>query len=813
MDSSKKEKGGFWYAIASFIVNKRKALVILFLIASAFCVVSMNKTKVNQDITSYLPDTSETRVGLDRMNENFVTYGTAQIMVSNVTYAEGERLKLQLEEVEGVKEVAFDYTKDHYNGADVLLTVTMKGTDTDEISLKALEEIESITENLDTYMTSSIGSAQRSADSLAEDMVVILILAVVIIVTVLLLTTQAFMEVPVMLLTFGIAALLNKGTNFMFGEISFVTDSIAVVLQLALAIDYAIILCDRYIEEHEHLDSVEACKVALSKAIPEIGSSSLTTVSGMVALMFMQFRLGYDMGIILVKAIILSLVSVFFIMPAIILIFAKAMDKTMHKSFIPKISFVGKFSWMTRHVVPVAFVIVLVFSFVISSGCTYLYDVNSVVSSKKSEEKIASEKIEEAFGASNQLVVIVPSGNYEQEGEILSRYESLGFVDSAMGLANISVNDDYMVTDKLTPRQFSELADIDMEIVELLYTAYAYDVERYGHLVTGVDDYAVPLIDMFIFLYEQYEEGYVDLSDDLDKLLTDLYEQLHDGELQLKTEEYSRLVLNLNCPVEGEETYEKLEMLRNIALEYYDDVVLVGNATSAKDLSSSFATDNIIISVLTALFVMIILLFTFQSAGVPVLLVLTIQGSIWINFSVPALMNEGIYFIAYLIVSAIQMGATIDYAIVISNRYLQLKQQESLKQAMIDTLNQAFPTIFTSGSILTGAGFIIGAVTGDATVASIGTALGRGTLISIILVLFVLPQILLLGDFIIEKTALTMNISLPARELNGRVLMSGHVKGYVQGEIDADITGIFKGKMSVTVDSKIDAKGGDDDEE
>ena len=156
--------------------------------------------------------------------------------------------------------------------------------------------------------------------------------------------------------------------------------------------------------------------MALSKAIPEIGSSSLTTVSGMVALMFMQFRLGYDMGIILVKAIILSLVSVFFIMPAIILIFAKAMDKTMHKSFIPKISFVGKFSWMTRHVVPVAFVIVLVFSFVISSGCTYLYDVNSVVSSQKSEEKIASEKIEEAFGASNQLVVIVPSGNYEQEG-------------------------------------------------------------------------------------------------------------------------------------------------------------------------------------------------------------------------------------------------------------------------------------------------------------------------------------------------------------------------------------------------------------
>lgn len=204
---------------------------------------------------------------------------------------------------------------------------------------------------------------------------------------------------------------------------------------------------------------------------------------------------------------------------------------------------------------------------------------------------------------------------------------------------------------------------------------------------------------------------------------------------------------------------------------------------------------------------MIILFFTFQSAGLPVLLVLTIQGSIWINFSVPALSGEPVFFIAYLIVSAIQMGATIDYAIVISNRYLQLKQLMPIKEAIVETLNQSFPTIFTSGSILTCAGFLIGRIASDATVASIGIALGRGTLISIILVLFVLPQILLFGDYIIEKTALTINLSkYNAREIGGRMSVTGHVKGYIQGEIDADIKGSFQGKMNASLETWVPGK-------
>lgn len=809
-EQEKKKKGNLWLTVATFIVNKRKAIEILFVLAIIYSVLCINKVQVNQDITSYLPADSETRQGLSIMDEQFMTYGSAKVMLANVTFNQADSLVDSLENVDGVKEVAFDDSSDHFKGTNALFDITFSGTSDEQVSKDALNSVKDILADYDVYVSTEVGSEESSAESLAKDMNIILVLAVVVIVAVLLLSTKAYLQIPVLLITFGVAAILNMGTNYWFGTISSITNSIAVVLQLALAIDYAIILCDRFMEEHETLDAEEAVKVALSKAIPEISSSSLTTISGMVAMMFMQFRLGYDMGIILVKAIILSLISVFFLMPGVLLIFAKGIDKTHHKCYVPKITIVGKFANKTKYIIPPLFIICLVFAFMKSNNCQYIYDTSSIVSAKKSESKVAQETIEETFGASNQLVVMVPKGDYESEHKVVKKLQNLDYVTSALALSNVSINDEYVLTDKLSPRQFSELVGIDREVVEVLYMAYAYNQEQYGPVVTGIDDYDVPIIDMFLFLYDQYKEGYVTLDSNLDEKLTTLYDTLQDAQLQLQGSDYSRLVLNISLPVEGQETYDALEEIRGIAAQYYskDSVILVGNSTSDHDLESSFASDNIIISVLTALFVMIILFFTFQSAGLPVLLVLTIQGSIWINFAVPSIEGQTVFFIAYLIVSAIQMGATIDYAIVISNRYLQLKQQMPLKEAITETLNQSFPTIFTSGSILTCAGFLIGEIASDATVASIGVALGRGTLISIILVLFVLPQILLMGDIIIEKTALTMNITRPQREVAGRVRVTGHVRGYVQGEIDADIQGTFQGQMKVSVDSVIPGRQG-----
>lgn len=809
-EKEKKKKGNIWLSLASFIVDKRKAIEILFVFAIIYSILSVNKVQVNQDITSYLPAESETRRGLNVMEDEFVTYGSARVMVSNITYSEAETLVDRIADVEGVKAVAFDRDKDHYIGADALFDVTVDGGDEDPVSIAAISGIKEELADYDVYVSTTVGAVEESAKMLNSEMRTILVLAVIIIVAVLLLSTKAFLEIPVLLLTFGVAAILNMGTNYWFGEISFVTNSIAVVLQLALAIDYAIILCDRFMEEHETMDAENAVKVALSKAIPEISASSLTTISGMVALMMMQFRLGYDMGIVLVKAILFSLISVFLLMPGILLIFAKGIDRTHHKCYVPKIGFVGKFAAKTKYIIPPVFLVIVVIAFFTSSNCLYLFDVNSVESAKKSESKIATEKVEEVFGTSNQLVVIVPSGDYEKEAKTLAGLEQLPYVKSALGLANQKINDDYTLTDKITPRQFAEMTDLDVEIVQVLYSAYAYNQEQYGPMITGIDEYEVPIIDMFLFLYDQYQQGYVTLDADMDEMLNELYDTLHDAQLQLQGENYSRFVLGLDKPTEGQEVYDAMDEIRSVAGSYYgtDNVLLAGTATSSYDLERSFSTDNIIISVLTALFVMVILFFTFQSAGLPVLLVLTIQGSIWINFSVPAIQGDGTYFIGYLIVSAIQMGATIDYAIVISSRYMQLKYEKPLQEAITDTLNQAFPTIFTSGTIMTCSGFLIGNISTDATVASLGIALGRGTLISMILVILVLPQILLFGDFIIEKTALTMNLSRVQREAVGRVRVSGHVRGYVQGEIDADVQGVFQGRMEVSVDTMLPGRQG-----
>lgn len=797
-----KKNESFMMKLSTLIVDKRKGFYLIFIMLLLFSAASINRVRINNSLPSYLPETTETRRGLDLMEKQFTTYGTARIMVCNVTLEEAEQIEGRLEEMEGVSMLTFDDTKEHYHDMEALFDITFDAETTDALAQERLDAALEMLTDYDVYYSSDIGQEERDASDLDRDMILILVLAAVVIVAVLLFTSTTYAEIPVYLMTFITAAILNKGSNFIFGEISFVTDSIAVVLQLGLALDYAIILCHRFIEEHEDKDAREAAIVALSKAIPEISSSSLTTVSGMVAMMFMQFRIGYDMGIVLAKAIVLSLVSVFFLMPGLLLTFARAIDNSHHKSFVPKITAVGKLCVHTRFLIPPLLVAAVVVAMVFSGKTDYVYDMDSLESSRMSDNNFSVAMVEREFGQINQLAVMVPQGDYEKEGSVLRELEAMEEVDSCMGLANIEAMDGYVLTEQLSPREFAELIDLDVEVAKLLYSAYAVDDSNYGALLNGVSDYRVPLIDMFLFIYDQKEQGNIVLEDELEETLTDAYSRISIAKNQLMGPEYTRFVLQLSVPVEGEETYAALEKIRNIAAKYYayEDIVLAGNSTSDKDLSDSFGTDNTIITVLTALFVMIILLFTFQSAGLPVLLVLTIQGSIWMNFSLPYLQGNTVFFLGYLVVSAIQMGATIDYAIVITSRYMDLKTYMPIKDAIVETLNQAFPTIVTSGSVLVAAGFIISGVSSNAVVAEIGLALGRGTLISIALVLLALPQTLLMGDIIIEKTAFTLKKEnlrpLPA---GGRIRMSGHIKGYVNGIIDGEFSGVIDGEMGAVV--------------
>lgn len=798
------------YKLARFIVDKRKAFYLVFLAACLFCAASISKVEVNNDITSYLPPETETRRGLSLMEEEFTTLGSARVMAANITYEQAARLAEVLEEVEGVAGVVFDGTEDHYQNASALFDVSFEEENDTEGTSAALAEVEALLEPYDSYIVSGDG---MSSDVLAQEMSVILLIAAVVIVAVLLFTSKSYLEVLVFLIVFVVSALLNMGTNFIFGSISFITNSIAVVLQLALAIDYAIIFCHRYMEERELLDAREADISSLSKAIVEISSSSLTTISGLVALMLMQFRIGFDMGIVLSKGIVCSMLTVFLLMPGLLMLFNRGIEATRHKNFVPQITVWGRVVMKLRFVLPVLFVAVTAACVVFSNRCDYVFSTNSTNSGNKPAYRVALDKINDTFGYSNTIAVLVPRGDYRSEGALLRRVEAMEPITSATGLANIEVEEGRFLTDELTPRQFSELAGVDIELARLLYQAYGLSVEEYGAIFQDPDDYAAPLLEVFSFLLEQKDKGVVSLTAEQEETVEDLREQLDTGLSQLRGEHWSRLVFTADLPEESPETYALLDQIRAVAAEYYgDQVLLVGNSTNARDLSESFTGDNLKISVLTVLFVMAILLFTFQSAGLPVLLVLTIQGSIWINFSYPYLTDTNLFFMSYLIVSAIQMGATIDYAIVITNRYMDLKQDMDKKAAAVEALNQAFPTIFTSGSIMTVAGFLIGKLSTDTIISSIGDTLGRGTLTSIILVMTVLPQLLVLGDTIIERTAITLNRDRKQRFQNGVMRLDGHVRGHVSGFVDGEFKGVLRGSVDALIESNYQELEVEDDE-
>lgn len=799
-----KPKGSGMEKIATFIVDKRNLFFLLYAFALIFSIVATGWVKVENDITTYLPEDTETRQGLTVMNDNFVTYGTARVMVSNVTYETAENICSDLESIDGVTSVDFDDTTDHYKSASALFSVTFDGTTTDDISIHALHTIRDMLAGYDTYIDTEVG-VDTSAD-LQSEMSVILVLAAIVIVLVLTLTSRSYAEVPVLIMTFGAAALLNMGTNFLCGTISFISNSVTVILQLALAIDYAIILCHRFSDEHETKDTREACIAALSKAIPEISSSSLTTISGLGALAFMHFGIGRDMATVLIKAILFSLLSVFTLMPGLLMVFSKKIDATRHKNLIPKITFLGKFDVATRFIVPPIFAVVVVVTAVLANKCPYCYSYTDLVTAKQSESQIAHQKIKNTFGVNNMVAVIVPTGDYDSERQLLKDLDSCAEVKSTQGLANIDAMDGYKLADALTPRQMSELAGLDYEVAEALYAAYAVDQNEYGKLISGLGDYKVPLFDMFMFLQREMKDGNITLDGDIQETLDDLFEQLNKAQLQLQSDKYSRLVVYLNLPEESDETMDFLDTMHAMIAKYYSsDTYIVGNSTNVKDLSSSFGEDNMLISVLSALFVVIILLFTFKSAGLPVLLIVVIQGSIWINFSVPTIQHESLYFLGYLIVNSIQMGANIDYAIVISSHYIDLKKEMRPKEAIVAALNEAFPTIFTSGTILAVAGALIGVMTTNPVIAAIGTCLGRGTVISIVLVMAVLPQILLIGDTIVERTSFDVKVPVDLSRVNrtasGNMRVSGRVRGYVNGVIDAEIKGTLNGTLKASVTS------------
>ena len=793
----KAEQSSFMIKVATFIVDRRNLFFLLFVMGIVFSLISSGWVEVENSLEEYLPETTETKQGIELMDEEFVSYGTAKIMVTNIDFETADKIATRIENRKDVAMLVFDPTNDHYNNFSALYDVTFIYEEDDERALESLEEIKQLFSDYDIFTHTGMGD--QTADIINKEMETVTVIVAVIVLTVLILTSETWAEIPLMIMTFLASAIVASGTNYMLGTISFVSDSVTIVLQLALSIDYAVIFCNRYKEEHATLGVREADIIALSKAIPEISASSLTTVGGLIAMMFMQYGIGPDMGVCLIKAIFFSLLSVFTLMPGLLMIFGPLMDKTKHRSFIPKIPFVGKFDFHTRFIVPPLFLAVVVCAFIVSNKCPYVYGYSTLTTPIQNDIQIADEMIEETFGEDVFGALVIPRVNYETEGKLVRELESYDEVKKIVSLTNTEAMDGYNLTDKLTERQFSELMNIDYDLARLLYTAYAIDDENYGKIVNDSSSYAVPLIDMLLFLYDEYDEGYVTLDDD--ELVDDL-EEAHDqmtiARNQLQGENYSRMLVYLNLPEEGDETFAFIDRIHEIAHKYYEGTILMaGEPNSQYDLKTTFMRDNKVVNWVSIIAVLAVLLFTFMSVGMPILLIIVIQGAIWLNFSYPTIAKENVFFMSYLIVSSIQMGANIDYAIVISGRFMELKDKMSKKDAIVETMNFAFPTIVTSGSMLALAGFAIGSFTSDPSICGIGQCICRGTLISIGLVMFVLPQILLLGEKIIDLSSFKVSVPLKLERETGLIRLDGRVQGNLEGRFIGEIHGVLRGNANV----------------
>ena len=744
--------------IARGIVRSRFVIFLLFGLAAVYCALSIGRVRVSNDLTTFLPPQTETRQGLTIMENEFAAYTSEEIMLANVTYEIAASLTEKIGALPCVTSVSFDDTPAHFTGTNALLSILYSKDGADPGVKADMRSIREIIAPYDHYISGNVLSDYTQ--QLASEMGSVLLIAAIVIFAVLLLTSRSYFEVVIFTIVFVFAALLNMGTNFWLGEISSITNSIAVIMQLALAIDYAIIFAHRYQDEADRFaSSREAVIEALSKAIVEIASSSLTTISGLAALTLMQFRLGYDLGIVLSKGIICSMLTVFLLMPGLILLFPRALKRTLHKNLIPSIEPWGRFLMRTKLVFVVIFLLALPFAIYCANHAPYAFSDSAVDELIYSESRAAMHRIHDTFAPSTPVAVLLPAGDFESEKKIVSEIQAMPEVKSATGLASIKIDSDHVLTDSYNPRMLSSLLDIDYEQALLLFQAYGLEHAQY-QAIFGSGEYSVPLVDMLLYLFEKVDQGFVTLTDSQQEMIGELRSSLEFAAAQMRGENWDRLVLTVSLPVEGEESTAFVERVRALSEQYYGEgtVLVIGDITSSRDLKASYTGDSLLISILTIVFVYIILLFTFRSVFGAAVLVFVIQGSIWINFTFPFLLDSTASFVTNMIVSAIQMGATIDYAIVIMSRFQALRSQYPKREAMAKAVSESFPTVMTSGAIMTAAGFLIALRVSDVYVGHIGLAVGRGALISMILVLTVLPQMIVLFDKWIEKTTIRLKI-------------------------------------------------------
>lgn len=778
---------------SSFVVKARYVFLALFLAAVIVCCVMIPKIKVKYDLTSFMPDDSNTSQALQVLKEEFDDKGMAYVCVTGIDSDKAAALSTELASVEGVGMVTF-IPETNYNEQtkSALFTVVLSDYDSTEGAFEAVENIIDYLDegNYESYLTGQSAYSYFTRLETEQSILKLGIVIVIAIILILLFSSRTYFELVPMLIGFGAAVALNMGTNVLFTDgISYISNMITLVLQLALSLDYSIILLHRFIEERAKTDNVKgALTAALSKGTIEILSSSLTTVAGLLSLTFMTLPIGVEIGLALAKGIVASLVSVIFLLPALLYISDKPISKTVHKPFVPKITKPSAAVLKGRKVIVPVFLIIVALSGAGQFFNSFSFNYNGGSLIVEGQEAIK----EAGFGTLNSLVVTVPrSGGTEKEKELINYIRSFEIIDESVN--SVATTEFYGIkfSDKKTETELKTLLSgligslggfggaelTDEKLTKLVEILFEGCYRETNDCPEGVPDDAVVMIaDLLDYMTEGIGDDYLtimntklfsavtsagikfDLSSggliETAQTAYSMLSQIRFGIDSLRSEDYSRITFTINAGVEDEETFALLDELysENGVKAFYDEFYIAGESVACYDMADYFVFDNMIVSVCSLVFILVILLFTFRNFSLPIILALAIQGGVWINFVIPFLAGNMVSFIGYLIITAIQMGATIDYAIVLTNRYRTTKHlYPDRYAAMAESVNAVFPTILTSGSILTITGFAL-SIAASGVVSQMGLLLGIGTLASMIIVLLVLPSMLLLFEKIVDKT-------------------------------------------------------------
>ena len=889
--------------LASFIVNKRIIILSAMLILTAVCAFLMPKVSVNSDMTKYLPDDSSMKQGISLMEKEFPTEEenyTVRVMFKRLDIEKKVELKDALAAIENVDSVTYDMDSSDYNSGEYTLYIlnTKYGYDTEEEA--AIEK--RVTEKFSGYEVTV-----ENDDTSAPDIPLSVYLAAFgIILVVLLVSCGSYFEPVLFLITIGIAVVLNLGTNFFLGEISDVSFGIAAVLQLALSMDYSIILMNRYRQELKKTDDrKEAMANALRAAFGSITGSAVTTIVGLLVLVFMSFKIGADIGIVLAKGVAFSMLCVFTVLPALILLSHKLIEKTEKKERAKKAhkkglsAVLGGFSYRFRRVIAILFIVLFIATGYLQFGTKTVYtlsekdtiadvfpkdntivllyanadeskiadivaalekeDVKNIVSypttiGKQCTVKEMSDmlsKMGESLQIDEKLLNIVYY-HYRTNGKTdsMTLSDFIGFLSDKVavdpmfsGYIDEAAAEQLAVLKPLTeistqtapmpPAALAQTLGMDAEQVTQLFmlrygTEYTPDktmslYEFVSFLTDNVlpkPEYAVmfdeeakatlyqtkAIADAVVsgkeFTVKEMAEFVGKISDKFNRSTVELLylysaslkqendrstmspetlvkhieklaseplfstlltneqkagiakarKQLDDGVQQLKGEEHSRLTVTTKLPVESEKTSSFVKGLTELCNEKLSgEYHLIGNSIMVDEMESGFGREQLFITLLTAVSIFIVVALTFRSLAIPAILVLIVQCGVFITVSVLGTIGGSMYYLALLIVECILMGATIDYGILFTSYYREVRTTLSVKEAIVAAYKGSIHTILTSGTIMVLITAVIGPLFGNPTIEQIVRTLSVGCASAMFLILFVLPGILALCDRVIVR--------------------------------------------------------------